>query len=136
VSFREKANNLLSDFFADVKYQGEIVRVRINKADQPVVAPFMGPDESGNYIENPLIGTLHDGGGKYTTFEITDKIQKRQITPGADQRFLWMQSVINCTHYIYGEGEKDYLRFSDFPEVKFIQREKIDNPNYAWIPNY
>jgi hypothetical protein len=44
-----------------------------------------------------------------------------------------MKSVINCTHYIYGQGEKDYLNFQDFPDVNFIQRDEIDNPEFAWL---
>lgn len=108
--FRE-ATAEIKNGFADVEYQGEIVRAK---------------------IENDRLA-LHEGGGKYTYLPKPAKISKSQISAGADERFLWMNSVIHCTHYIYGEGEKDYLKFADFPEVKFIEREKIDNPSMAFI---
>jgi len=38
----------------------------------------------------------------------------------------------NCTHYIYGEGEKEYLDVS-LSRITFIDREKTDLPNYAWL---
>lgn len=110
--FREQATDLAEDYFADVEYQGEMVRAQL--------------------LNGKL--QLHEGGGKYFTLP-DQRIEKWQKSPGRDQRMKWMQSVINCTHYIHGEGESDYLRFDDFPEVKFIQREKIDQPDYAYIPD-
>ena len=110
-TFRQQAGDL-QEYFADVEYQGEIVRAQL--------------------LDGKL--QLHEGGGKYIVLP-EQPIQKNQKTPGKDQRLGWMQSVINCTHYIYGEGEKDYLKFNDFPQIKFIQRDKIDNPDYAWIAN-
>lgn len=108
--FRENALNLDKNYFADVKYQGEVVRA----------------ERYENHFR------LHEGGGKY--IELADEpVKKWQKSAGRDQRFAWMNSVINCTHYIYGEGEKDYLRFTDFPKVKFIERDKINDPGYAWI---
>jgi hypothetical protein len=107
---REQAPDLAGEFFADVEYQGEVVRAQLI-------------DEKWQ---------LHEGGGKYTVIPTPDKIEKWQKSPGRDQRFAWMQSVINCTHYIYGEGEKEYLDVSPFPNIKFIDREKIDQPGYAW----
>ncbi|MDO8663508.1 MAG: hypothetical protein Q7K28_01545, partial [Candidatus Wildermuthbacteria bacterium] len=77
--------------------------------------------------------SLHEGGGVYTYLPKPDKISKGQISPGADERFKWMNSVIHCTHYIYGEGEKDYLKFDEFPNVKFIQRDAIENQEYAFL---
>lgn len=111
-ALRQQAPDLASGFFADVEYQGEVVRAQ-------------------------LIGgkpMLHEGGGKYITLP-DQTIAKEQKSPARDQRFAWMQSVINCTHYIYGEGEKGYLDISPFPNIKFIDREKIDNPNFAFIHN-
>lgn len=113
-SSSENFRNLAGDIkggFADVEYQSEIVRAKIE----------------------PTRLSMHEGGQKYTYLPKPDKIFKAQITPGADERFKWMQSVIHCTHYIYGEGEKEYLKFGEFPEVKFIERDKIENPNLAWI---
>ena len=99
------------DWFADVEYQGEIVRAK---------------------IENDGL-SLHEGGQVYTKLPKAATIAKLQITPGKDERFNWMNSVIGATHYIYGEGENDYLKFTDFPDVKFIERETINEPNFAWI---
>ena len=109
--FREQAMDL-KEYYADVEYQGETVRAK--------------------FADNGL--ALHEGGEKYTKVPLPAKIEKRQISPGAGERFAWMQSVIHCTHYVYGEGEAEYLKFKDFPEIKFIEREKIDYPNFAWIP--
>jgi hypothetical protein len=109
-NFREQAPDLAEDYFADVEYQGEVVR--------------------SQQIDGKL--QLHEGGGKYIILP-DQKIAKAQISPARDQRFAWMQSVIKCTHYIYGEGEKEYLDVKPFPDIKFIDREKIDNPNLAWI---
>ena len=105
---RQQAPELTGEYFADVEYQGEIVRAQLL---------------DGKW-------QLHEGGGKYITLP-DQKIEKSQKSPGRDQRFSWMQSIINCTHYIYGEGEKEYLDISPFPNIKFIDREKIDQPEYA-----
>jgi len=155
-NFRESAPELAGEFFADVEYQGEIVRAKIetlttattpsaNAATPPLQGgeaprlsrdgmrsspPFQGgvPPSGGE-----VVGVLHEGGDKFIRFSINQPIQKSQISAGRDQRFMWMQSVINCTHYIYGEGEKEYLDVSPFPNIKFIDREKIDQPGYAWL---
>jgi hypothetical protein len=112
-NFREQALELDKDYFADVEYEGEIVRAQL------INGKFQ----------------LHEGGGKYTEIPSPKKIEKWQKNAGRETRFAWMNSVVHATHYIYGEGEKDYLKTSDFPEVKFVDREKIDNPNFAWLPN-
>jgi hypothetical protein len=109
--FRLKAPDLATDYFADVEYQGEIVR--------------------GQLIDGKL--QLHEGGGKYTEIPTPANIEKWQKNPGRDQRFGWMQSVINCTHYVTGEAENDYLKKNSFPDVEFIVREKIDQSDYAWL---
>ena len=111
-SFREQATDI-KEGFADIEYQGEIVRAKI---------------EGDGF-------SLHEGGGVYTKLPKPGKISKSQISPAKDERFGWMNSVIHCTYYIYGEGEKEYLKTADFPEVKFIDREKIDEPNFAWLGN-
>ena len=109
-SFREKAPDLNTDYFADVIYEGEVVRAQL--------------------IDGKL--QLHEGGGKYTVLP-DQQLEKWQKSPSRDNRFGWMQSQINCTHYIYGEGEKDYLDTKPFPEIKFIDREKIEDSNFAWL---
>ena len=108
-NFRKRAIDLDKDCFADIKYQGEAVRAQL----------------IGNKWQ------LHEGGGKYITLP-EQKVEKMQKSAGRDQRFAWMQSVINCTHYIYGEGEKGYLNFTEFPKISFMERDKIENPNFAW----
>ena len=112
-NFRETATELSGEYFVDMEYQDEIIRAQM--------------------LEGEL--KLHEGGGKYIQLPKPDKIEKWQKSANRDERFSWMQSVIKCTHYIYGEGEKDYLEFDKFPEVQFIERDKIDNPEYAYIPN-
>jgi hypothetical protein len=109
-TFREKALNLDKDYFADVEYQGEMVRAQL--------------------IDEKL--QLHEGGGKYITLP-HQTILKSQISPNRDQRFAWMQSVIHCTHYIAGNSEYDYLKKENSPEVEFVKREQIENPEMAWI---
>ncbi|MDR3642683.1 MAG: hypothetical protein P4L74_03605 [Candidatus Doudnabacteria bacterium] len=108
--FREQAPDLAADYFADVEYQGEIVRAQM--------------------IDGKL--QLHEGGGKYIALP-AQTVEKSQISAARDRRFAWMQSVINCNYYIYGEGERDYLDVSPFPNIKFIDREPIDESGYAWL---
>lgn len=110
-NFRQEAGELAGEYFADIEYQGETVRAQL--------------------IDGKL--QLHEGGGKYTEIPMPNKIEKWQKSAARDRRFAWMQSVINCTHYIYGEGEKEYLDVSPFPEISFFDRQKIDQPNYAWL---
>jgi hypothetical protein len=43
-----------------------------------------------------------------------------------------MQSVVHCTHYIAGAGEKAYLRQEEAPEITFIDREVIERADEAW----
>ena len=43
-----------------------------------------------------------------------------------------MQSVVKCTHYIAGAGEKDYLRTEETPEITFINRDPIDRSDEAY----
>ncbi|MDD5050733.1 MAG: hypothetical protein PHV93_03250 [Candidatus Pacebacteria bacterium] len=108
--FRTKASEL-SEFFADIPYEGEIVRAEMHEGDF----------------------RLHEGGGKYFTIPAPAKIEKWQKNPGRDERFAWMQSVIHSTHYISGAGEGAYLKKSDFPEVVFVDRQEIEKSEYAYI---
>ena len=43
-----------------------------------------------------------------------------------------MQSVIQCTHYVAGAGERAYLNEADAPGVIFVQREEISDSNHAY----
>lgn len=110
-AFRTKALDLSGEYFADVKYENEIVRAKVS--------------------EDRL--TLHQGGESYIELPY-QKLNKEQKNPARDQRFAWMQSVVNATHYITGEGEGQYLKKEQFPEVKFVTRENIENSDQAYIP--
>ena len=110
-NFRLTAPELNTDYFADIPYEGEVVRAQL--------------------IDNKF--QLHEGGGKYTVISSPAEILKDQKTPGRDQRFGWMNSVIKSTHYITGNAEFDYLKRDEFPNVEFIKREQIDNYDNAWI---
>ena len=43
-----------------------------------------------------------------------------------------MQSVIQCTHYVAGAGEREYLNEADAPGVVFVQRDEISDSNNAY----
>lgn len=98
------------DFFMDTKYEEEIVRARYKN----------------DHLE------LHSGGDSITSLPLP-AFDPEKISPARDSRFLWMQSVINCSHYILGAGERQYLDTNPFPNVEFIEREPIINPGHAWI---
>jgi hypothetical protein len=106
--FREAACNI-SDFFADVPYENEIVRAR--------------------FIDGAL--KLHKGGSSFLTLPLT-AFGKQQISPTRDTRFRWMQSVVHCSHYIAGASEQDYLCPEESPEVTFIKRDVIDRSDEAY----
>jgi hypothetical protein len=44
-----------------------------------------------------------------------------------------MQSVIHCTHYVAGAGEREYLNEADAPSVTFVERDEISDPGLAYI---
>jgi len=115
--YREQAIDLSSGYFADVEYQGEIVR-----------AQDRGPDP--NHPDKRTL-VLHEGGGRYLELP-AQWVEKSQINPHRDQRLRWMQSVVHCTHYVMGMGEKTYLDPSQAPEITFLEREMIDREDEAW----
>jgi hypothetical protein len=102
------------EFFVDVPFEGEIVRAR------------------------SMDGTLklHEGGDSYVTLPATT-FGKGQVSPTRDTRLAWMQSVVHCTHYIAGAGEKAYLHPEEAPEITFINRDAIERSDeaYAEIPS-
>jgi hypothetical protein len=106
--FRQAACDL-PDFFVDVPYEGEIVRAR--------------------FIDGAL--KLHKGGDSFVTLPQT-AFTKKQISPTRDTRFRWMQSVVNCSHYIRGVSEQDYLRPEKTPEINFINRDPVDRSDEAY----
>lgn len=121
-TFRESTLTKPTEYFADLPYQGEIVRAKIENLPQQ-----SAPNSA------TVRASLHEGGGKFTYFDLPDNIEKAQINPGKDERFAWMNSVIHCTHYIAGNSEYDYIKRDQFPEVKFIKREQIDQSDMAWL---
>lgn len=107
-NFRRAACDI-SDFFVDVAYAGEIVRARF----------------CGDKLQ------LHEGGDVFLDLPLTN-FSKEQISPARDTRMRWMQSVLHCTHYIAGAGEKDYLRPQETPEITFVNRDEIDRADEAY----
>jgi hypothetical protein len=108
VAFRRAACAIM-DFFVDVPHQGEIVRARFGDGQL----------------------RLHEGGDQYLTLP-TPTFTKDQISPTRDSRLRWMQSVLHCTHYIAGAGERAYLHPEEAPEITFVTRDAIDDAHEAW----
>lgn len=98
----------VAEFFADVPYEGEMVRARSTDGELK----------------------LHEGGDKFLTLPAT-AFTKEQISPARDTRLRWMQSVVHCTHYVAGAGEQAYLRREDAPEITFVCRDTIDRSDEA-----
>ncbi len=108
--FREKAC-AIDDYFVDVQYEGELVRAR--KSDSELL--------------------LHKGGNSYIRLP-NEKYGPAQISPTRDTRLRWMQSVVQCTHYIAGAGELQYLSKDDAPNVNFVTRDFIADSDRAYVP--
>jgi hypothetical protein len=107
--FRKRAAPV-EDYFVDVSWEGEVVRAR--------------------HRDGKLL--LHKGGENYIelppqTFDAT------KVSPARDTRLRWMQSVIHCTHYVAGAGEREYLNEADAPGINFIQRDDIADSGLAYI---
>jgi hypothetical protein len=99
----------VSDYFVDVRYEGEIVRTRFR---------------DGKFL-------LHKGGDRF--LEIPGgEFGPEQISPTRDTRFRWMQSVIRCTHYVAGASEQQYINKADAPNVQFVKRDEISDFNKAY----
>jgi len=109
--FRRRAVPV-DDYFVDVRWEGEIVRAR--------------------HRDGKLL--LHKGGDKWIEVPWQD-FDAAQISPARDSRFRWMQSVIHCTHYVAGAGERGYLNEADAPEVQFVPRLDIAEPEKAYVPD-
>jgi len=106
--FRTRAV-VVSDFFVDQRYEGEIVRAR--------------------YRDGKLL--LHKGGDRFLEIPVGE-FGPEQISPTRDTRFHWMQSVIRCTHYVAGASEQHYMNKADVPMVKFIERDEISDFDRAY----
>jgi hypothetical protein len=107
--FRKRAA-AVDDYFVDVTWEGEIVRARCR--------------------DGKLL--LHKGGDRYIELP-AQKFGADQISPSRDTRLRWMQSVIRCTHYVAGAGEREYLNEADAPGVAFLQRDEISDSGLAYI---
>lgn len=108
VSVRKAACDV-PEFFADVPYENEIVRAR--------------------FADGVL--SLHEGGNSFVTLPPIE-FTKDQISPARDTRLRWMQSVVQCTHYVAGAGEKAYLRPEETPEITFVNRDAIERADEAY----
>jgi hypothetical protein len=108
-TFRERAADI-DDFFVDVPWEGETVRAR--------------------HRDGKLL--LHKGGDNYLELP-PQPFERTQISPTRDTRLRWMQSVIHCTHYIAGAGEREYLNEADAPGVTFVQRDDVADSGLAYI---
>jgi hypothetical protein len=106
--FRERAV-VVSDYFVDQPYEGEIVRARYR---------------DGKFL-------LHKGGDKYLAVPGAE-FGPKQISPTRDTRFRWMQSVIRCTHYVAGASEQHYINKEDAHGVKFVKRDEISDFDRAY----
>jgi hypothetical protein len=106
--FRARAA-VVSDYFVDLPYEKEIVRAR--------------------YRDGKLL--LHKGGDRFVEIPGGD-FGPEQISPTRDTRFVWMQSVIRCTHYVAGASEQHYINKADAPEVKFVSRDDISDSDKAY----
>ena len=98
------------DYFADLSYDGEIVRARLQDG-----AP-----------------RLHEGGDSYVTLPPVSSLAREQMSPARDTRLRWMQSVVRCTHYVTGAGEQAYLRAEEAPEITFVNRDFIERSDEAY----
>jgi hypothetical protein len=132
------------EYFVDVSYEGEVVRARFNYgAPASGTARFGGTAQKHAGPDQPSLGsfgtagtgvpmlTLHEGGDSFVTLPAIE-FTKEQISPTRDTRLRWMQSVVHCTHYIAGAGEKAYLHPEEAPEITFVNRDHIDRPDEAY----
>jgi hypothetical protein len=107
--FRQRAVEI-DDYFVDVSWERETVRAR--------------------YRDGKLL--LHKGGDNYLELP-PQPFERTQISPTRDTRLRWMQSVICCTHYVAGAGEREYLDEADAPGVTFVQRDDVADSGLAYI---
>ena len=122
----------VAEFFVDVPHESEIVRARVSSgARSTSSACFLSAHPPAELVLGAPTFTLHEGGNSFITLPATP-FTKEQVSPTRDTRLRWMQSVVRCTHYIAGAGEKAYLRQQDAPEITFVERDTIDRSDEAW----
>lgn len=102
----------IPEFFADVPFEGEIVRARVH--------------------DGAL--RLHEGGNSFITLPAVP-FGKENISPTRDTRLRWMQSLVRCTHYVSGASEQNYLHKEETPEITFICRDTIERSDEAFSEN-
>jgi hypothetical protein len=107
-AFRQRAA-AVDDFFVDVPWQSETVRARCR--------------------DGKLL--LHKGADKFIEIPWQD-FSPVQVSPARDTRLRWMVSVIQCSHYVCGAGERQYLNEADAPGVTFIPRIDISDSDKAY----
>jgi hypothetical protein len=131
-AFRRAACDV-PEFFVDVPHEGEIVRARFTPEDGRA-DPALRDQDARQRVPTEFRGklTLHEGGDSFITLPATT-FTKEQISPTRDTRLCWMQSVLHCTHYVAGDGEKAYLRPEEAPDVIFINRDAIDRSDEAYV---
>src|SRR5258705_171349 len=93
---------------------------------------------------NTILADPHSNRRIALNFQFQNRIKKKlfplyaktvlpeQISPTRDTRFVWMQSVIRCTHYVAGASEQDYVNKADAPEVKFVRRDEISDSGKSY----
>ncbi|MGI9172973.1 MAG: hypothetical protein ACR2F0_06645, partial [Chthoniobacterales bacterium] len=109
--FRKRAVSV-DDYFVDVKYKGELVRAR----------------------RDPEALLLHKGGQSYIKLPL-EEYDATQISPTRDTRLRWMQSVVQCTHYVAGASEVKYLNTEEAPGVQFLTRDEVSESDRAYLPD-
>lgn len=109
--FRKRAVSV-EDYFVDVRWEDETVRARFH---------------GGKLL-------LHKGADRFIELPAQD-FDATQISPTRDTRLRWMQSVIQCTHYVAGTGEREYLNEADAPGVTFVPRRDISESDKAYTEN-
>ena len=98
--------------------------------DDAVIVSWEGETVRARYRDGKLL--LHKGGENFIELP-TQSFDASQISPTRDTRLSWMQSVIHCTHYVAGAGEREYLNEADAPGVTFVERDAISDSGLAYI---
>jgi hypothetical protein len=132
------------EYFVDVSYEGETVRARFTPEDGRADLSTL---RSSSATEDRPVGldarqrvptgmegslTLHEGGNSFIRLPKVN-FSNEQISPTRDTRLRWMQSVVHCTHYIAGAGEKAYLHQEEAPDINFVNRDAIECADEAYI---
>lgn len=102
----------VDDYFVDVIYENELVRARKS-------------------LDGLL---LHKGGSSYIKLPLQE-YDPSQISPTRDTRLRWMQSIVQCTHYVTGASEVKYLNTEEASGVQFITRDEISESDRAYLPD-